>query len=106
MQHTIENEFLTVTVESKGAELVSVGKCSEMDIILDLWISAVYNDERVQGSFTGPVAYFRDGSGNPLVSYSDLSARWGISKATVGRILKKLSRLCRISMFRSAEPEN
>ena len=24
MQHTIENEFLTVTVESKGAELVSV----------------------------------------------------------------------------------
>ena len=24
MQHTIENEFLTVTVESKGAELMSV----------------------------------------------------------------------------------
>ena len=32
---------------STAAELVSVGKCSEMDIILDLWISAVYNDERV-----------------------------------------------------------
>lgn len=24
MRHTIENEFLTVTVETKGAELVSV----------------------------------------------------------------------------------
>lgn len=82
-----------------AAELISVGKCSEMDILLDLWISAVYNDERVQGSFTGPVAYFRDGSGNPLVSYSDLSARWGISKATVGRILKKLSRLGYISLM-------
>lgn len=64
-----------------------------MDILLDLWILAVYNDERVQGSFTGLVAYFRNGSGKPLVSYADLAARWGISKATVGRVLKKLSRL-------------
>lgn len=82
-----------------AAELVSVGKCSEMDIILDLWISAVYNDERVQGSFLGPVAYFRDGSGCPLVSYADLAQRWGISKATVGRVLKKLSKHGYISLM-------
>ena len=69
-----------------------------MDILLDLWISAIYNDDRVQGSFSGPVAYFRNGSGNPLVSYTELAARWGISKATVGRVLKKLSRLGHITM--------
>ena len=74
-------------------ELVSQGKCSEMDILLDLWISAVYRDDQVQGSFEGPVAYFRNGTGNPLVSYSDLALRWGISKSTVGRILKKFARL-------------
>ncbi len=84
---------------STAAELVSVGKCSEMDIILDLWISAVYNDEQVQGSFTGPVAYFRNGTGCPLVSYADLALRWGISKATVGRVLKKLERLGYISLL-------
>lgn len=52
----------------------------------------------MQGSFSGPVAYFRNGSGNPLVSYADLSARWGVSKATVGRVLKKLSRLGHITL--------
>ena len=41
---------------STATDLISVGRCSEMDILLDLWISTVYNDERVQGSFTGPVA--------------------------------------------------
>ena len=46
-----------------------------MDILLDLWISAVYSNERVQGSFTGPTASFRNGSGKPLVSYADLAAR-------------------------------
>ena len=46
-----------------AADLISMGRCSEMDIILDLWLSAVYNDQRVQGSFTGPVAYFRNGTG-------------------------------------------
>lgn len=84
---------------STAAELVSMGKCSDMDILLDLWISAVYNDKRVQGSFSGPVAYFRDGSGCPLVSYADLAQRWGISKATVGRVLKKLTRQGHISLL-------
>ena len=81
-----------------ATDLISVGRCSDMDILLDLWISAIYNDERVQGSFSGPVAYFRNGSGNPLVSYTELAARWGISKATVGRVLKKLSRLGHITL--------
>ena len=80
-------------------ELVGWGKCSEMDIILDLWISAVYHDDQVQGSFEGPVAYFRNGTGNPLVSYSDLALRWGISKSTVGRTLKKFDQMEYIDLF-------
>ena len=80
-------------------ELISIEKCSETDIILDLWLSAVYNDTRVQGSFTGPVAYFRNGSGCPLISYSERSLRWGISKATVGRVSKKLVKEGYISML-------
>lgn len=84
---------------STAAELISMSKCSDMDILLDLWISAVYNDQRVQGSFSGPVAYFRDGSGCPLVSYSDLAQRWGISKATVGRVLKKFAKQEHIALF-------
>lgn len=71
-------------------ELISMGKCSEMDIVLDLWIHAIYNDEQVQGSEIGPVVYFRNCTGNPLISYTELGLRWGISKATVSRILTKL----------------
>lgn len=71
-------------------ELISIGKCSEMDIVLDLWIHAIYNDEQVQGSEIGPVIYFRNCTGNPLISYTELGLRWGISKATVSRILTKL----------------
>lgn len=88
--------FLPVSIAS---DLVSIGKCSEMDIILDLWLSAVYNDTQVQGSFAGPVSYFRNGSGCPLISYSVLSQRWGRSKATVSRILNKLKRLDYISLM-------
>ena len=71
-------------------ELISMGKCSEMDIVLDLWVHAIYNDEQVQGSELGPVVYFRNCTGNPLTNYSGLALRWGISKATVSRILNKL----------------
>ena len=70
-------------------ELISDGRCSEIDVILDLWIHAIYNDEQVQGSDIGPVVYFRNYTGNPLISYSDLSLRWGISKSTVSRFLNK-----------------
>ena len=88
--------FLPVTT---ATELVSMEKCSEMDILLDLWISAVYRDEQVQGSFDGPVVYLRNGTGCPLVSYSELAQRWGLSKATVGRVLRKLEKAGHISIL-------
>ena len=47
--------FLPVSV---ALELVSSARCSEMDIVLDLWVSAVYNDTQVQGSEVGPVSCF------------------------------------------------
>lgn len=80
--------FLPVSIVT---DLIRSDRCSEMDIMLDLWVSAIYNDSQVQGSVLGPVAYFRNGTGNPLVTYTELAARWGLSRATVGRILKKLS---------------
>ena len=80
-------------------ELVGAGRCSEIDILLDLWLSAIYNDEQVQGSEAGPVVYLRNGTGSPLLTYSELSARWGISKATVSRVLKKFSVMEYISLM-------
>lgn len=88
--------FLPISI---ATELISFKRCSEMDILLDLWLSTVYNDVQVKGSFSGPVVYFRNGSGNPLVSYSYLAQRWGISKATVSRILNKLNRQGHISLM-------
>lgn len=71
-------------------ELIGYGHCSEMDAVLDLWINTVYNDTQVNGSNIGPVVYIRNGTGNPLVSSSELAERWGVSKATASRYLKKL----------------
>jgi len=65
-------------------------KCSEKDIIIDLWLNTIYNDQRVDGSEIGPVVYFRNGTGNPRTTYSYLSRRWNSSKASVGRVLEKL----------------
>lgn len=87
--------FLSVSVAS---EIISYGKPSEMDILLDLWLNTVYNDEQVQCSSSGPVVYMRNNTGNPLVSYSELAERWNISKATVSRYLKKLNDLNYISL--------
>ncbi len=78
--------FLPVSIAN---ELVSAGKCSEMDAMLDLWVNTIYNDTQVQGSELGPVVYMRNGTGNPLIGYAELAERWGVSKATVGRYLKK-----------------
>ncbi len=58
--------------------------------MLDLWVHAIYNDRQVQGSELGPVVYSRNATDNPLTNFSDLALRWGISKATVSRILNKL----------------
>ena len=84
---------------STAAEIIGSGRPSEMDILLDLWINTVYNDEQVQGSEAGPVVYMRNGTGNPLISYAELAERWGISKATVSRYLKKLNTLGYLSLM-------
>ena len=39
------------------------------------------------------MVYLRNGTGNPLLNYSDLAQRWGLSRSTVGRLLKKLASL-------------
>lgn len=78
---------------STATELISYGRCSEMDAMLDMWINTVYNDSQVQGSEVGPLVYFRNCTGSPLVSYSELGQRWGVSKATAGRYLQKLQAL-------------
>lgn len=74
-----------------AAELVGSGKNSEMDALIDMWINTVYNDPQMKGSETAPVVYMRNGTGSPLVGYAELAERWGVSKATVGRYMKKLS---------------
>ena len=88
--------FLPITAVT---DLISSGRCSEMDILLDLWTSAIYNDSQVQGSDLGPVAYFRNGTGCPLIAYAELASRWGLSKATVGRTLKKFAAMDYISLM-------
>jgi len=65
-------------------------KWSEKDIVMDLWLNTIYNDNRVDGSKVGPVVYFRNGTGNPRTTYSNLAKRWTSSKATVSRVLEKL----------------
>ena len=47
----------------------------EMDALLDLWINTVYKDQKVQGSESGPVVYFRNCTGSPLV--------WGVEKSSL-----------------------
>lgn len=84
---------------AKVHELIGMGKCSEMDVLLDLWVHAVFNDTKVMASDIGPVIYFRNNTGNPLTSYSELSERWGRSRATVCRILKKLEGLDLLSII-------
>lgn len=75
---------------AKVHELIGMGKCSEMDIVLDMWIHAIYNDPSVLSSDFAPVVYFRNNTGNPLTSFQTLANRWGLSKASVARVLKKL----------------
>ena len=73
--------------------LISGESCSEMDMLLDLWISTVFNDPHVKGSDIGPVVYLRNGTGYPLLNYNDLAVRWNVSRATAGRMVKHLEEL-------------
>lgn len=92
--------FFFVSTETAAA-LVSLGRCSEMDILLDLFLNAIYNDSRVKGSDIAPVAYFRNLTGNPTVAQSQLALRWNLPKTTVHRCLQKLQKLGHISLFNS-----
>ena len=83
--------FAVLCSYANATELVSAGHCSEMDAVLDLWLNTVYNDPQVLGLDIGPVVYLRNGTGCPLVSYAELASRWGISKATAGRYLKRMA---------------
>ena len=74
-------------------KLMGGAACSELDIVMDLWLNTIYNDTRVKGSDLGPVVYYRNMTGDPTTSYRLLSERWGKSKATVGRVLAKLEAL-------------
>lgn len=78
---------------AKVHEFISMGKCSEMDMLLDMWIHAIYNDPSVQGSYSGPVVYYRNHTGNPATSFHALGERWNHSKTTVSRILKKFEEM-------------
>ena len=76
---------------SYGTQLMEGRRCSEKDILLDLWLNTIYRDDRVKGSDLGPVVYLRNGTGDPLTSCSILAERWGRSRTTACRILRKLS---------------
>lgn len=79
-------------------ELVSSVKCSEADILLDLLFSAVHQDDRVKGSYSGPVFYIRSDTSSPLVTSKVLAQRWGLSNRAVGRVLEKLENMGFISI--------
>ncbi len=84
---------------TRAHKLIGAGKCSEMDILLDLWIHAVYNDPAVLCSDAGPVVYYRNNTGTPLTSFQALGQRWGHSKPTVSRLLKKLEKMGLITLI-------
>lgn len=72
-------------------KLIGLGKYSEMDALLELWIHAVYNAPSVQGSDSGPVVYFRNQTRNPLFNYQELARRWKQAKFSISRLLKNLN---------------
>lgn len=90
--------FFFLSIDTAG-RLVRSGRCSELDILLDLWVNAVFNDKNILGSDLGPVVSLRDGCERPILCYAELADRWGISKATVSRVLKKLSASGYITAF-------
>lgn len=75
-----------------------MGKYSEMDMLPDMWIHAIYNNPSVQGSYSGPVVYYRNHTDNPVTSFQTLGDRWSHSKTTVSRILKKFEEMNLITL--------
>ncbi len=60
-----------------------------MNILLNLWVHAIYNDPTIPGSESGPVVYYCNNTCNPITNYQSLSDRWELSKVSICR-LKKL----------------
>lgn len=79
-------------------DLIGIGRCSEADMLLDLWLHTVFQDAGVPGSALGPVVYYRNEGSLPLVSCTMLAKRWGVSKATVHRVLKKFEQLSLVAV--------
>ena len=88
--------FLPMTVLS---ETLYTREFSESDIILDLWMNAIYNDERVQDSDIDPVVYLRTGTGTLLLQYYDLSCRWGLTAEYITKFLSKFEKLDYLSII-------
>lgn len=84
---------------STAWKLMKGSRCSEADMYLDLWLSTIYDDPRVIGSDIGPIVYLRNGTGNPLLNYTQLAERWGVSRATVSRVLSHFEDLQYIEMI-------
>lgn len=80
-------------------KLVKGSRCSEADMYLDLWLSTIYDDPRVIGSDIEPIVYLRNGTGNPLLNCTQLAKRWGVSRATVSRVLSRLEELQYIELI-------
>lgn len=88
--------FMPLTTAFK---LINGNRCSEADMYLDLWLSTIYDDPRVIGSDIGPVVYLRNGTGNPLLNCTQLAERWGVSRATVSRVLSHFEELQYIELI-------
>ena len=67
-------------------------------MLLDLWLHTVFQDAGVPGSALGPVVYYRNEGSLPLVSCTMLAKRWGVSKASVHRVLKKFEQLSLVAV--------
>ena len=88
--------FMPLTTALK---LVKGSRCSEADMYIDLWLSTIYDDPRIIGSDIGPIVYLRNGTGNPLLNCTQLAKRWGVSRATVSRVLSRLEELQYIELI-------
>ena len=76
--------FLPMSVAN---ELISTGPYSDADILLDLWLHSAYNDQRIESSTASPIAYIKNDTNSLLLTYSFLSARWGISEDEIKKII-------------------
>ena len=79
--------YLPISVVS---DIIGRRHLSEMDAFLDLWLNAVFDDNRVQNSVVDPVVYMRNGTGKPTVDCGQLAKRWNVSAATASKYLRKL----------------